>query len=210
MTPTATKRPSQELAKLEAERDRTYSALQEVKHKRALYDDETQRMRAELSAKTMTLGPGGRLQPIPSPGPEVAKLEAEVKKRLTEPNPNQQQFETRRAAFHAADEAVERFLVERLDDLIAEQVGDADVASQLADALDRLIEIGNSYAAITETVKLLIGRVPGHDHRSADCDPRPAEWAAWARAARDSLDHPIAAPGVSQWGVYRKAVLNHG
>ena len=201
-TATAKRTPSAELAKLQDQRDESYADLQVIKRERSGYDNETTQMRAEFSAFTASRPEDWRdAAHNPKPGTPSAEREAEVKARMEAVNPHEEAFYAARQLFHDADEALNRFLVERLFDLIDEDESAFNAAqAKIRQGFALLIEGGADYNAIVERARSLILAVPHLNGQALTHDPRPLEWEATARA---SLDSDLRRPGLTEDGAWR-------
>jgi hypothetical protein len=170
-------------------------------------DAETQAMRVALSERTIS-NPDefDRANQIPKAGTPAAKLDAEVKQRLTSENPHQAEYEQARGKFLRADEIVQSFKARHCRDRIEELEPEFNVAGQgIRDAAADLLRACEQYAANVEATRGIVSDTPMID-RSASHEPalgfdaRPAEWAA---VARDILDTDIAKPGLTEIAVWR-------
>ena len=195
---TATKTiPSKELAQLERERDRTYAELQKVKRTREAFDAETWRLRAASSEYMRTHPEEARdAAQNPKPGTKAAELHDEIRERRAE-NPHTEDYESAKAAFHEAGEAVETFRTQRLDDLIAEAQAEADDAiAHIVRGFEQVAAGCGEYRGAIDKVTAIIGATPGLARQPGmDAhDPRINDWAA---IARDVFESEIAKPGLS-------------
>lgn len=196
---TATKSPSTELARLEAERDRLHQAAREARAERDGHDAETAALRAELTQHRNEHPEdyfGGDFRP--KPGTRAGELDAAIKQRITAPNPAAAGYDEAVGRFHEAAAAVDSFRRERFDDLLGEFDPDLDAAEeQIRQGLELLIDGSAKYAAAVAGIRELIIATPGLNGQHLSRDPRPDEWDRLARAA---LDSEIARPGLTAVG----------
>jgi hypothetical protein len=205
--PTTTKKPSAQLEKLVKRRETTFADLQDVKRKRAAHEAETAEMRAAYSTFVASRPEDHRdAAQNPKPDSPSGKKQAELKRRLNEPNPHERAFNLAVSKFHEADEALQEFRRVNLPDLIAEQQPEFDaVAEQFRSALDQLAEAAGGYAALQARVEGLVRDCELLTGQHVQADPLPQQLKVMAETA---LEHGLSAPGLTEVGEWKLA--QHG
>jgi hypothetical protein len=197
--PTTTKKPSAELARLVKGREKAYAAMQGVKRQRAAYEAETAEMRAAYSSFVASRPEDHRdAAQNPKPDSPSGKKQAELKRRLNEPNPHERAFNLAVSKFHEADEALQEFRRVNLPDLIAESEPEFEaVSEQFRAALGQLAEAADGYAALKARVEGLVRDTDGINGQHVQSDPLPQQLRGVAGAA---LEHGLTAPGLTELG----------
>lgn len=200
---TKKKSPSSELEELQATRDRTYSAVQDLKRERQAWDQETESLRAAYSA-FVAARPEDHADAAhnPKPGTPSAEKRDELKARIAAGNPHEEALDAAVATFHAADEELNHFLTTRLLDLLDEQTPAVRaLEAKRAEAFESLAEVASEYADLEAQARDWIIRTPRLNGQSLKADSRPAQW---AELARDNRDAPLSAPGLradAEWTI---------
>ena len=200
--PTATRKPSTELRRLEAVRDKTYAALQGVKRERSAYDQKTEGMRGEFSALVASRPEDHRDRAgNPKPGTPSAKYQAQLKARIRDGNPHERDYNLALEAFHAADEELQAFRNAHLVEVIAEQDSEIEALDTKRDkALGLLVECGEEYAGLLERVQSLVSDCPVLTGQHVAFDALPSQLKSTAEQA---LEHSTSAPTITELGRYR-------
>ena len=206
-TKTKTKSPSATLARLQTDRDSAHAETLQARRERDAYDQATESMRAELTARASTF-PGEFSGPtkLAKEGTEAAKLTATIKQRLADPNPHQAEYEAKRDKFHALDEQVNQFTRATLGHRVAEVAAEAEVeVERIREALALLEAASDSYLDVQGRVWELVIPVAGMSTQHLSADPRPAQW---IKQAREALDSEITLPHLTDLGVHRLSELS--
>lgn len=202
MPATKTRKLSSQLADLEAKREEAYAALREGKRQRNAYEAEIEAQRAAVSA-FIASRPEDHRDAAQNPWPDSpsGKKQAKLKARLQEPNPYGEAFDLARAEFHAVDEELQRFRINRLPEVIAEADPETDALDAKRDeALHLLIEYAEGYAQLQGRAEQLISECPLLTGQHITADALPRQLGAMARSA---LDHPTTAPAISEVGLHK-------
>jgi hypothetical protein len=139
-------------------------------------------------------------QRLPKKGTKAAKLAAQIKKRMTEPNPCQAGYEKALGPYLAADRALSDFKRARLHDRLAELEPHHETAvATIREGLELLKRGCEQYRAGVDGVRAITTDMPGLERRRGmyRFDPGPEEW---ERLASEALDREILRPGVSEEG----------
>ena len=203
-TATKTTPPSVEHRKLEQRREKAYAAVQEVKRRHAAHSEETEIMRSQLTERT-TSHPEefeGAAKAV-RPNTEAAKLSAEIKVRMHEPNPHQEELDAKITAFHKADIDLSEWRERNVEARIAEFESDAEGAvEQIKAGFEQVLRGCEAYGVPREEVRgvaISTPRLSGQDVRE---DPRVNEWAQLAAAVRDD---EITLPGLNDYAAWKVA-----
>ena len=197
------KQPSAALARLQAERDSAYDALQEIKRTRDAFASETQSMRADLTARRDShpqefIG----AQRAVKPGTTAAKNSAVIKQRMGEPNPHKPEFNEARSHFHEQDAALQTFRRDHLGSLLAEiDEAQAEPARQrVVDSLQLLVSAASEYEAARVSAQEAIGNTRSLNGQHVGWDQRVGEWGA---LASEALTSDIGKPYLTEEGRWR-------
>ncbi|HEX5954707.1 MAG TPA: hypothetical protein VFY37_02115 [Solirubrobacterales bacterium] len=202
MTTVSTTTPSAELHKLEQKREKAYAALQKVKRDREAYDAETAQLRADYTQHRHVYPEqyeGSTFRP--KGGSEAAELEQALKKRLRDPNPQQEAYDKARAAFHAADVPYEDFKRQNVHGRIAETEADAKRAIEKMKAgAETQLEGCREYRGVADAVRDVALSTAGLSGQHAGFDARVNEVERWAT---QTLEADIRSPGLTDVGQRR-------
>jgi hypothetical protein len=190
-----------QLRKLQGAREKAHAKVTEARRKVSEWNAETEARRAELTLRSETHaaefeGP----QRLPKKGTKAAKLAAQIKKRMTEPNPCQAGYEKALGPYLAADRALSDFKRARLHDRLAELEPHHETAvATIREGLELLKRGCEQYRAGVDGVRAITTDTPGLERRRGmyRFDPGPEEW---ERLASEALDREILRPGVSEEG----------
>lgn len=194
---TATKAPSDELAKLQRKRDAAHVRVRDIRAEFNAWCDELPTLRAQLDV----LAPDSA---------EATKLQSEVAARVEAtwhgagaPSPYRDDYAAAQSEFTELDAELQAFRREHCRELIAQRTEEAQAAIERMREGWALVAAGAAeFSAIATTVQTIASVTPGleRDPHVTGNDPRPAEW---ARQAAEILDGEIVPPGLTPKGEWR-------
>lgn len=195
---TRTKTAFQHLEDLTKERHEAHEKVQILKRRRNEYNEETESMRADLTARRTTHPWEHETDGTTvKPDTETAELVDQVKARMAAPYPKQDELDEAITVFHAADEAAVKFRVDNCHGLIAEAAPDG-IADRLVDAWQTIRECSEMYLdGMQRVAKITIDLPGGMDTRDVSFDMRARRW---IEISEDAVENPPFDPRLTENG----------
>jgi hypothetical protein len=140
----------------------------------------------------------------PLPDTDTERLYLEVKQRLAQPNPHEDDYAQAVAARNDVGERLEEFLRSNIEALLAERDDEARAAAEgMVECLERLGEHAATYMGIHAWGQALAARVSGLRNKPnmVRFDLRVEQWAAVAKGAASPIDVDL--PGLSEAAGWR-------
>jgi hypothetical protein len=194
---------TEEQAKLTATREETFAELQTVKRTSAGRDRQTEAMRGEATARRHEYPEEHTGEQFkPKPGTDSAKLSAEIKKRMAEPNPHQQDFDKAAAKYRAAELAERGFRAKYFEQILEELGPDhEDLDADMAEAWERIEYLAGLELERLERVRAQVNATPGIDGQNNPFDARASDWSRYASDA--AAAPPLRRPGVDEAALHQ-------
>ncbi len=205
---------TEQLEKLVRKRDEARIEQAAIRRERDAYRSECEQIKVEYTARSKMYPEEAGKDGKPLPDTELARLEAETKRRwptpFETPWPEQEKLDKATAKALAAEEAQENFRIINAEQLIAETC--PDLTEQLTDAWQQVANLAAEYLAAADRVTELVNDLPQMlDGRDTAFDGRVREWADLARKA---IENPPAAPSLTHLGFHKlsklKESINNG
>lgn len=202
---TKTTSATNQLAALEKKRQETHTDVQKRKRQRDEYNNETEAMRADLTARRTTHPWEHETDGTTvKPETETARLVVKVKARMREPYPDQVALDEAVATYQAAERAEHRFKLANKDQLTAEITAPAvEAEEQIREGWNLVLRGTSTYRNAQDALREFIVHAAPLSGQHLAVDPAIREWQQQAEAA---IDHPILIPRISDAGC---AAIDH-
>lgn len=196
-TATKSKTATEQLAELQAKRDKQHARVRAAKQLVNEHEAETRSLRAKATSHRIANPDqyeGGDFRPRPDT--EAARLAQQIRTRSSEPNPHEAAHFSERDRLAAMDRRISDFRLNHIDELLADAGDGAEIVSSIVRLQHELAGVLDEYVAHGHKVRALaVGLgLPG-DH--VDADERAS---GWAKLLREQASNPLIAPALNPRG----------
>jgi hypothetical protein len=199
-TPAKPKTPpsiSDQLAEIDTRRATAHAKVHQARRAVTAYDAETEQARADYSAalrespEQTTEG----VNPKPLPDTDLARVHAEVRARMTEPNPHQGDYEQARDEFCEVADELEQFKRAHVTDRLAELDPARHAAEdEMREGAAIILRGCDRYGEVVNRAREIIIDTPGLNGQALGYDGKPGDW---KRMAVEAVESEIAKPGLT-------------
>ena len=205
-TATKAKTTTEQLEQLEAKRAKAHAATRAARDERDAWDEETERLRSELTIRSKAhpeeLQSGGK----PKEGTEAAKLREALLERIAAATPALRSTRPRRRSSTTSMSFVTRWKRDRVQGRIEEALALRDT-SPIREAAQALIEACKEELAIHETARSICIDTPTLNAQALVKDDRVQEWHHFAVGIVAAVDEGLVRPGITSEAAHRVAHL---